>query len=76
MISKHLETTLNKAIRNAQLRRQQYATVEHLLLALTENPEVTGLLLSCGCDLSEGQILLARSWIRICVCWLVVEEER
>ncbi|MBF0194975.1 MAG: ATP-dependent Clp protease ATP-binding subunit ClpA [Magnetococcales bacterium] len=53
MISKHLETTLNKAIRNAQLRGQQYATVEHLLLALTENPEVTGLLLSCGCDLSK-----------------------
>ncbi|MBF0454100.1 MAG: ATP-dependent Clp protease ATP-binding subunit ClpA [Magnetococcales bacterium] len=53
MISKHLETTLNKAIRSAQLRRQQYATVEHLLLALTENPEVTGLLLSCGCDLSQ-----------------------
>jgi ATP-dependent Clp protease ATP-binding subunit ClpA len=53
MISKHLETTLNKAIRNAQLRRQQYATVEHLLLALTENPEVTGILLSCGCDLGQ-----------------------
>ncbi|MBF0357960.1 MAG: ATP-dependent Clp protease ATP-binding subunit ClpA [Magnetococcales bacterium] len=53
MISKHLETTLNKAIRNAQLRRQQYATVEHLLLALTENPEVTGVLLSCGCDIAK-----------------------
>ncbi|MBF0379635.1 MAG: ATP-dependent Clp protease ATP-binding subunit ClpA [Magnetococcales bacterium] len=53
MISKHLETSLNKAIRNAQLRGQQYATVEHLLLALTENPEVTGLLLTCGCDLTK-----------------------
>ena len=53
MISKHLETTLNKAIHSAQHRRQQYATVEHLLLALTENPEVTGLLLSCGCDLGQ-----------------------
>ncbi|MBF0446096.1 MAG: ATP-dependent Clp protease ATP-binding subunit ClpA [Magnetococcales bacterium] len=53
MISKHLEITLNKAIRNAQLRGQQYATVEHLLLALTENPEVTGLLLACGCDLNK-----------------------
>lgn len=53
MISKHLETSLNEAIRNAQMRGQQYATVEHLLLALTKNPEVTDLLLSCGCDLRQ-----------------------
>ncbi|MEO5340947.1 MAG: ATP-dependent Clp protease ATP-binding subunit ClpA [Magnetococcus sp. MYC-9] len=51
MISKHLELTLNKAIRTAQLRRHQYATVEHLLLALLENPEVTSVLIHCDCDL-------------------------
>ncbi|MBF0429297.1 MAG: ATP-dependent Clp protease ATP-binding subunit ClpA, partial [Magnetococcales bacterium] len=53
MISKHLEVSLNKAIRAAHQRRHQYATVEHLLLALTENPEVTDILINCGCDLEQ-----------------------
>ena len=53
MISRHLELSLNKAIRYAQTRRHQYATVEHLLLALLENPEVTILLIHCGCDLKQ-----------------------
>ncbi|MBF0213985.1 MAG: ATP-dependent Clp protease ATP-binding subunit ClpA [Magnetococcales bacterium] len=53
MISKHLETSLNRAIRVAHQRRHQYATVEHLLLALTENPEVTEVLLQCGCNLGQ-----------------------
>ncbi|MBF0127273.1 MAG: ATP-dependent Clp protease ATP-binding subunit ClpA, partial [Magnetococcales bacterium] len=53
MISKHLETSLNKAIRTAHQRRHQYATVEHLLLALTENPEVTEILLQCGCNMGQ-----------------------
>ncbi len=53
MISKQLETSLNKAIRGAQLRRHQYATVEHLLLALTENPEVTAILMDCGCNMGQ-----------------------
>lgn len=51
MISKHLELSLNKAIRSAQTRRHQYATVEHLLLALLENPEVATLLRHCECDM-------------------------
>ncbi|MBF0626880.1 MAG: ATP-dependent Clp protease ATP-binding subunit ClpA [Magnetococcales bacterium] len=53
MISKHLENSLNRAIRVAHQRRHQYATVEHLLLALTENPEVTEILLQCGCNLGQ-----------------------
>ncbi|MEO5352827.1 MAG: ATP-dependent Clp protease ATP-binding subunit ClpA [Magnetococcus sp. XQGC-1] len=52
MISKHLEVTLNKSIRSAQLRRHQYATVEHLLLALLENPEAVAILTHCDCDLN------------------------
>ncbi|MBF0436640.1 MAG: ATP-dependent Clp protease ATP-binding subunit ClpA [Magnetococcales bacterium] len=53
MISKYLETSLNKAIRSAKQRRHQYATVEHLLLALMDNPEVSSLLSLCGCDLGQ-----------------------
>lgn len=53
MISKYLEVSLNRAIRTAHQRRHQYATVEHLLLALTENPEVTEILVQCGCNLGQ-----------------------
>ncbi|MBF0584276.1 MAG: ATP-dependent Clp protease ATP-binding subunit ClpA [Magnetococcales bacterium] len=52
MISRHLEISLNKSVRSAQLRRHQYATVEHLLLALLENPEATAVLIHCDCDLN------------------------
>ncbi len=51
MISKRLEESLNQALRNAQERRHEYATVEHLLLALLDNPEVSTILEECGCDL-------------------------
>ncbi|MBF0285608.1 MAG: ATP-dependent Clp protease ATP-binding subunit ClpA [Magnetococcales bacterium] len=51
MISKPLERSLNLALRTAHEQRHQYATVEHLLLALLENPEASEVLISCGCDL-------------------------
>ncbi|MBF0626406.1 MAG: ATP-dependent Clp protease ATP-binding subunit ClpA [Magnetococcales bacterium] len=50
MISKHLEQSLNRALEVAHGRRHKYATLEHLLLALLDNPEVTPLLTACGCD--------------------------
>ncbi|MBF0175747.1 MAG: ATP-dependent Clp protease ATP-binding subunit ClpA [Magnetococcales bacterium] len=51
MISKHLENSLNMALVMAHKRRHAYATLEHLLLALLENPEVLPILNACGCDL-------------------------
>ncbi|MBF0369619.1 MAG: ATP-dependent Clp protease ATP-binding subunit ClpA [Magnetococcales bacterium] len=53
MISKQLESSLNRALRSAQKQGHQYATVEHLLLALTDNPEVSDVLIACGCDLQK-----------------------
>jgi ATP-dependent Clp protease ATP-binding subunit ClpA len=53
MISKNLEDSLNTALRMAQQRRHQYATVEHLLLALLDNPEATTILMACDCDLDQ-----------------------
>ncbi|OSM04804.1 ATP-dependent Clp protease ATP-binding subunit ClpA [Magnetofaba australis] len=53
MISKHLEASLNKALKSAQERRHQFATVEHLLLALLDNPEVSDVLIACGCDMQR-----------------------
>ncbi|MEG3638970.1 ATP-dependent Clp protease ATP-binding subunit ClpA [Magnetococcus sp. PR-3] len=53
MISKHLETSLNKALQLAHERRHQFATLEHLLLALLDNPEVVDILIPCGCDMQQ-----------------------
>ncbi|MBF0426333.1 MAG: ATP-dependent Clp protease ATP-binding subunit ClpA [Magnetococcales bacterium] len=53
MISKHLENSLNMALVMAQKRRHAYATLEHLLLALLENPEVVPVLNACGCDFNK-----------------------
>ena len=38
MLNKDLELTLNLAFRFARERRHEYMTVEHLLLALLDNP--------------------------------------
>ncbi|MBF0589968.1 MAG: ATP-dependent Clp protease ATP-binding subunit ClpA, partial [Magnetococcales bacterium] len=53
MISKQLEESLNRALRTAQERRNEYATVEHLLLALLTNPEVVAILEECDCNFHE-----------------------
>ena len=38
MLNKDLEMTLNKAFLQAKEARHEFMTVEHLLLALLENP--------------------------------------
>ncbi|HEV2570074.1 ATP-dependent Clp protease ATP-binding subunit ClpA [Sphingomonas sp.] len=48
-----LETTLHKALTHASSRRHEYATLEHLLLALTDDADASKVMVSCGVDLSE-----------------------
>ncbi|WP_113905931.1 ATP-dependent Clp protease ATP-binding subunit ClpA [Aliidiomarina celeris] len=48
MLNKALELTLNDAFRIARERRHELMTVEHLLLALLDNPEAADALRSCG----------------------------
>ncbi len=50
MLNKALEVTLNDAFRIARDRRHELMTVEHLLLALLENPEAAAALKACGLD--------------------------
>ena len=38
MLSKELENTLNETFRTARARRHEFITVEHLLLALLDDP--------------------------------------
>jgi ATP-dependent Clp protease ATP-binding subunit ClpA len=51
MLSKELEFTLNLAFKEARQKRHEFLTVEHLLLALTDNPTAVGVLRACGADL-------------------------
>lgn len=50
MLNKDLEITLNAAFREARTRRHEFMTVEHLLLALIDNPSASEALGACGVD--------------------------
>ncbi|WP_339873770.1 ATP-dependent Clp protease ATP-binding subunit ClpA [uncultured Brevundimonas sp.] len=49
--SRPLEETLHRAVSYANERRHEYATLEHLLLALIDDPEATGVMTACNVDL-------------------------
>jgi ATP-dependent Clp protease ATP-binding subunit ClpA len=53
MLSKDLEVTLNQAFKGARLKRHEFMTVEHLLLALIDNETAAKVLRSCGADLAK-----------------------
>lgn len=48
MLSKELETTLNQAFKEAHDNSHEYMTVEHLLLALLDNPSAQPIFRACG----------------------------
>ena len=52
MLNKDLELTLNAAFREARTRRHEFMTVEHLLLALLDNPSAGEALNACGVHIS------------------------
>ena len=51
VIDKELQATLRKAFDRAGLMRHEYVTLEHLLLALTEDPKASKALRACGADI-------------------------
>ena len=53
MLSKELEFSLNQAFKRARERRHEFLTVEHLLLALLDNPAAVEVLKACGADLER-----------------------
>jgi ATP-dependent Clp protease ATP-binding subunit ClpA len=53
MLNTELENTLNQAFSWANDQRHEFMTVEHLLLALTDNPSAVEVLLSCGARINE-----------------------
>ncbi len=48
MLNKDLEITLNEAFKQAREQHHEFMTVEHLLLALLDNPAAVEVLKACG----------------------------
>ena len=48
-----LEKTLHQALKNASDRNHEYATLEHLLLALIDDGDASQVMNACGVDLGE-----------------------
>jgi ATP-dependent Clp protease ATP-binding subunit ClpA len=53
MLSSELEYCLNDAFHRAREERHEFITVEHLLLALLDTPQVIEILKACGTDLAR-----------------------
>jgi ATP-dependent Clp protease ATP-binding subunit ClpA len=53
MLSRNLEQTLRQALAQANSRRHEYATLEHLLLALTEDQDAVAVMRACGVDIGK-----------------------
>jgi len=51
MLSSDLRNTLNSAIADTQRRRHEFVTLEHLLLALLDDPSALKVLLACRADI-------------------------
>lgn len=56
MFSRALEITINNAFERARDKRHEFITVEHLLLALLDNPDAVEVLVACGADLNRLKI--------------------
>jgi ATP-dependent Clp protease ATP-binding subunit ClpA len=53
MLSKNLEISLHRALALAKKHRHEYATLEHLLYALTDDPDAAAVMRGCGIKLPD-----------------------
>ncbi len=53
MLSHELEFSLNSAIEQAREQRHEYVAVEHLLMALLDNPSAARVITACGGNIAE-----------------------
>lgn len=53
MLSKNLEISLHRALALAKKYRHEYATLEHLLYALTDDPDAAAVMRGCGISLPD-----------------------
>jgi ATP-dependent Clp protease ATP-binding subunit ClpA len=53
VLSRNLEKSLHRALAHANERRHEYATLDHLLLALTEDEDAVAVMSACSVDLDR-----------------------
>lgn len=53
MIAQELEVSLHMAFMEARQKRHEFITVEHLLLAMLDNPSAAEVLRACAADVDE-----------------------
>jgi ATP-dependent Clp protease ATP-binding subunit ClpA len=58
MIAQELEVSLHLAFVEARQKRHEFITVEHLLLAMLDNPSAAHVLRACGADSDELRTVL------------------
>ena len=58
MIAQELEVSLHMAFMEARQKRHEFITVEHLLLALLDNPSASEVLRACAADIDDLRKLL------------------
>ncbi len=59
MLSKELEYSLNHAFKEARDKHHEFMTVEHLLLALLDNPTANPILTACGANIDKLRLELS-----------------
>jgi ATP-dependent Clp protease ATP-binding subunit ClpA len=60
MIAQELEVSLHLAFVEARQKRHEFITVEHLLLAMLDNPSAAHVLRACGADIEELRATLSQ----------------
>ena len=53
MLSRSLEKTLRRALALANARQHEYATLEHLLMALTDDDDAAAVLRACAVEIDR-----------------------
>ena len=53
MLSQNLEKTLHHALAAAAERRHEYATLEHLLIALCDDADAVAVMRACNVDIEQ-----------------------
>ena len=53
MLSRNLEKTLRRALALANARQHEYATLEHLLMALTDDEDAAAVLKACAVEVDR-----------------------
>lgn len=73
--SPHLEETLHRALNEANVRAHEYATLEHLLLSLLDDPEAVSVLRACDVDIDVLRSQITE-YLDLEMEALAVEDER